>query len=186
MEKIKQYKSEDAYDRPWAMDTTLGLVYSSWGREHGVMSRFKNWKPPKIEHGVLNEYNWLVLYPDGLTLGKGSDIGALCVLMCQNGVDIGVDVQLGAGVKVYSGNTIDGKKGSVTIRAGASVGANAVILSGVIIGVDAVVGAGAIVKTDTVIPHREIWAGNPAKQIGKIVDGKRCYFSRAMWPETMG
>lgn len=147
-------------------------------------SRFKDWKPPKIEHGVLNEYNWLVLYPDGLTLEKNTDIGAFCLLMCKHGVVIDENAQLGSGVKVYSEDTISGCSGSVIICERACIGANSVILPNAVIRDGAIVAANSTVSG--LVPKNEIWAGNPAKQIGKIIDGKRRYFSRAMWPETMG
>ena len=38
--------------------------------------RFKKWDYPKIKHGKLTKWNWMVQYPEGLKLGKYTDIGA--------------------------------------------------------------------------------------------------------------
>ncbi len=47
------------------------------------------------------------------------------------------------------------------------VGANSIILKGVTIGDRSIIGAGSVVSKD--IPADEIWAGNPAKFIRKII-----------------
>jgi acetyltransferase-like isoleucine patch superfamily enzyme len=52
----------------------------------------------------------------------------------------------------------------------AIVGANVTILPGIKIGKNALIGAGSVVTKD--IPEGEVWAGNPAKNIGK----KKQYF----------
>ena len=53
---------------------------------------------------------------------------------------------------------------SVTIKKGAFIGVNSVILGGITIGVGAIVGAGSIVTHD--VPDHAVIAGNPAKRIG--------------------
>jgi acetyltransferase-like isoleucine patch superfamily enzyme len=50
-----------------------------------------------------------------------------------------------------------------TVKKGASIGANSVILPGVTIGEEAVVGAGSVVTKD--VPNRTTVVGNPAKPI---------------------
>lgn len=91
------------------------------------------------------------------------------------------DVLLSPGVHIYpsnheftdSTNPImyqgDTKPRVVTIKRGAWVGANAIILQGVTIGENAVVGAGSVVTKN--IPARVVAAGNPAKIIRKIKNG---------------
>jgi UDP-2-acetamido-3-amino-2,3-dideoxy-glucuronate N-acetyltransferase len=49
----------------------------------------------------------------------------------------------------------------VTLREGASIGANATLLSGIIVGRHAMVGAGAVVTKD--VPDKAVVVGNPAK-----------------------
>ena len=52
----------------------------------------------------------------------------------------------------------------VTIKKGAFIGVNSVILGGITIGAGAIIGAGSIVTHD--IPDHAVVAGNPAKRIG--------------------
>lgn len=54
----------------------------------------------------------------------------------------------------------------ITIRRGASIGANATLLPGITIGAKAIVGAGAVVTCD--VPERALVVGNPAKVIRYI------------------
>lgn len=51
----------------------------------------------------------------------------------------------------------------ITIKNGASIGANATLLAGITIGENAMVGAGAVVTKD--VPDNAVVAGNPAKII---------------------
>lgn len=53
----------------------------------------------------------------------------------------------------------------MVLEDGCDIGAGAVILPGVRIGQGAIIGAGAVVTSD--IPSYEIWAGVPARKIGK-------------------
>jgi len=48
------------------------------------------------------------------------------------------------------------------------IGANAIVLKGVTIGTGAVIGAGAVVTKN--VPPREIWAGNPARMVGRVTE----------------
>lgn len=54
----------------------------------------------------------------------------------------------------------------ITIKQGASIGANATLLPGITIGANAMVGAGAVVTQD--VPERALVVGNPAKVIRYI------------------
>lgn len=51
----------------------------------------------------------------------------------------------------------------ITVREGASIGANATLLPGITIGCHAMVGAGAVVTKD--VPDRAVVVGNPARII---------------------
>ena len=53
-----------------------------------------------------------------------------------------------------------------TVRDGATVGANASLLSAITIGTDSVIGAGAVVTKD--VPDKQVWVGNPAKYIKDV------------------
>jgi hypothetical protein len=48
--------------------------------------RFKNWKPPSIEEGKLNKYNWVVKHKKNLKLGYKSDVGAFTYINAKNNV----------------------------------------------------------------------------------------------------
>ncbi|MBY6198473.1 acyltransferase [Vibrio hangzhouensis] len=58
----------------------------------------------------------------------------------------------------------------ITIKSGASIGANATILPGITIGKNAMIGAGAVVTKD--VPKNTVVAGNPAKII-RHIEGKK-------------
>lgn len=55
----------------------------------------------------------------------------------------------------------------VIIKKKAVIGANVTILPGVVIGEYALIGAGSVVTRD--VPNREMWIGNPAKFLRKVM-----------------
>ena len=120
----------------------------------------KRWKPIKLEHNKLTDWNWMVQYPGNLTLGERIDIGAFCYINAHYGVTIGNDVQIGSHTSIYSHNSIDKVEGSVTIGDGACIGAHSTIMPGVKIGKNAIVGAYSFVKKN--VPEGgKVW-GIPA------------------------
>ncbi len=81
-------------------------------------------------------------------------------------VSIGDGVVLGNG-SLVSGNVITNGRirfGHVMIGAGATVGANSVVLPGSDVGDNALVMGGAMVMTNAKIPAGETWRGNPARK----------------------
>lgn len=56
--------------------------------------------------------------------------------------------------------------GKVLIKKNAYIGMNTLIIKPVTIGENSIIGAGSVVTHD--IPDNEIWAGNPARCIGKL------------------
>lgn len=64
----------------------------------------------------------------------------------------------------------DWKVVETVIEEGASIGSSVTILCGVTIGAGAIVGAGSVVTKS--IPPGEIWAGNPARFLKKVADGR--------------
>ena len=70
------------------------------------------------------------------------------------------DVTLGHGAIVHA----------CTVRKGALIGMNAVVLDGAEVGEGAVVAAGAVVLGNTKVGAHEIWAGVPAKKMNKAAD----------------
>lgn len=128
--------------------------------------RFRNWEYPEIKEGKLTKYNWLVQHKENLKLGKKTDIGAFCYINAKEGVIIEDDVQIGAGVKIYSVDTIGNKKGKVILKRNSKIGANSVIMPGVTVGENSVVGALSFVNKD--IPPNVVAFGIPVKIIKEI------------------
>lgn len=128
--------------------------------------RFKNWKAPKIIHGKPTTYNWLVLYPEGLKLGKNTDIGSYSLIVAKYGVEIGEDVQIGSHCSLYSFSTIDNKKGKIVLKKNCKIGTHSSIMPGVTIGENTIVGAHSFVNKS--LPANVVAVGCPAKIIKKL------------------
>ncbi len=119
---------------------------------------------------------------------KNAIIGSNCNINChtfiENDVIIGDNVTIKSGVFLWDGITLENNVfvgpnvtftndkypkskqypeqfQKITVREGASIGANATILGGVTIGSNSLVGAGSVVNKS--IPENEVWVGNPAK-----------------------
>ena len=133
-----------------------------------VGKRFQDWKPPKIEHGKLTKWNWVVQYPENLILGKYTDIGAFTYINAKFGVVIEDYVQIGSHCSIYSESTIDHKKGKVIIRKNARIGSHTVVMPGVTIGENTIIGAFSFVNKD--VPDNVIAYGVPVKVIRKLTE----------------
>jgi len=127
----------------------------------------KNWKKPVIEHGKMTKYNYIVQYPENLTLGKNSDIGEFTYINSEFGVDISNDVQIGSHCSIYSNSTIDKKSGPVVFKKNCKIGSHSTIMPNVTIGKNSVVAAYSFITTD--VPDNELWVGIPAKFKKKLV-----------------
>lgn len=109
-----------------------------------------------------------VIIGDNVTIKSGVQI--------WDGVEIGHDVFVGPNV-TFTNDLVPRSKQypekfkKTVVQRGASIGANATILSGIEIGEYALIGAGSVV-TKTVPPYT-LWYGNPAVQQGYITkEGK--------------
>jgi len=123
----------------------------------------------------------------------GAKIGENCNIcmnvFIENDVVIGNDVTIKCGVQLWDGlrvednvfigpnvtftNDLIPRSGQypdsflkTTLKCGASIGANSVVIAGHTVGEHAFVGAGSVVTKD--IPPHTVWYGNPAKQKGYI------------------
>jgi sugar O-acyltransferase (sialic acid O-acetyltransferase NeuD family) len=107
---------------------------------------------------------------DGASVGAGSVIAALAVVMVDTaigehvlinyGATIGHDARIGAWSSIMPGARISG---FVRIGEEVLVGANAVVLEGITVGDRAVVGAGAVVTKD--VPAGATVVGVPARSM---------------------
>src|SRR5512133_1010317 len=123
-----------------------------------------HWTNPNLDnndHIQMTPWKWTVIRADNLILGKGTDIGAHTVRLCQQGIEIQDKAQIGPNCSILSISTIDGKQGKVTIKRNARVGANSVIMPGVTVGENSIVGAGSVLTTN--VPDDQVWYGSPAK-----------------------
>ncbi len=132
-------------------------------------------------------WQFCVVLKDAI-IGNNCNICALCFI--ENKVKIGNNVTVKNGVYLWDGITIEdnvqiGPNVTFTndkyprakqafelqftrIKRNASIGAGSIILGGVTIGENAMIGAGSVVTKD--VPANELWYGNPAKFIRKIID----------------
>jgi acetyltransferase-like isoleucine patch superfamily enzyme len=113
-----------------------------------------------------------IKHPDRIRMGVGVRVGSECVLGAMGGIDLGDHVRISKGVMVETGGLNISRDPPynhiakpIKIESGVWIGANAIILGGTTIGRNSVVGAGAVVTKD--IPEDTIFAGNPAREIGK-------------------
>ena len=120
----------------------------------------KEWIKPKIEHGKITKYNFLVQYPENLKLGNFSDIGEFSYINAHFGIEIQDYVQIGSHCSIYSHSTIDEKKGPVKLMKNCKIGSHSTIMPNVIIGENSVIGAYSFVTKS--IPKNQIWFGIPA------------------------
>jgi acetyltransferase-like isoleucine patch superfamily enzyme len=141
-------------------------------------------------------FNFVNLYgceiDDGTKIGafveiqKNARVGKNCKIsshtfICE-GVTIEDEVFVGHGVMfindTYPRATANGALQTeadwavepIVIQKGASIGSNATILANVTVGAGAIVGAGSVVTKD--VPAGAIVAGNPARVLRKVEDGR--------------
>lgn len=139
--------------------------------------RFKDWTPPEINDGVLNNYNWIVQHKNNFNLGYKTDIGAFTYINAKNDVTIENFVQIGSHCSIYSVSTIDNKEGPVVLKKNCRIGTHSVIMPNVTIGENSIIGAFSFVNKN--IPDNVVAFGVPVKikreltaeEIEKLKDG---------------
>lgn len=130
---------------------------------------------------IIGRQQKTIFWVEG-TLKIGNNLGISCAaIICNHEIEIGNNVTIGGNTVIYdtdfhsllpeqrydkSQDKKNAKWGKVTICDNAFIGAHSTILKGVTIGQNAIIGACSVITKD--IPANEIWAGNPAKLIGKI------------------
>src|SRR5947209_17523522 len=126
----------------------------------------KKWTKPVIKHSKLNQYNYIVQYPENLKLGRNFDIGTFTYINANYGVEIDDNVQIGSHCAIYSHSTIDNKKGKVILEKNCKIGTHSTIMPGVKIGENSIVGAYSFVNKN--IPKNQVWVGVQVKFMYKI------------------
>jgi acetyltransferase-like isoleucine patch superfamily enzyme len=110
----------------------------------------------------------------GMRIGSRSAVGAQSFLAGQGGIDIGDDVLMGPGVRIFSENhahadidrpmrTQGEIRAAVSIQDDCWIGAGTTILAGVTIGRGSIVAAGSVVTRD--LPPFSVAAGVPARVV---------------------
>lgn len=111
-----------------------------------------------------------------LSVGNRVHIGVGCFIQASGGVEIGDNVIMGPGVKIWSMNHVYAdpdtpvhdqgyEKRPVRIGKDVWIGANAFIMPGADIGDGTIISANSVVGGKTILPY-SILAGNPARKIG--------------------
>jgi acetyltransferase-like isoleucine patch superfamily enzyme len=128
--------------------------------------------------GVGSRTYFQVFQTGKIYIGENSGISN-SALTSASSITIGKNVMIGSGCKIYDtdfhpihyADRINGNFNTVTkpivISDGAFIGGGSYILKDVTIGKEAVIGAGSVVTKS--VPDHEMWAGNPAKFIKKIM-----------------
>nr|WP_241018382.1 gamma carbonic anhydrase family protein [Paraburkholderia sp. Tr-20389] len=97
-----------------------------------------------------------------ITIGKGTNIQESAVLHA----DPGFPLTLEAGVTVGHQAMLHG----CTVKEGALIGIQAVVLNGAVIGRNCLVGAGAVVTEGKVFPDNSLILGSPAKVVRELTE----------------
>jgi acetyltransferase-like isoleucine patch superfamily enzyme len=125
------------------------------------------------------------LVREGTTIGAGSLVGTgvtiddKCTIGERVSIQTGVYIPTGSVIEervflgpravltndTYMGRTEDWLE-PVTIRRGARLGANCVVLPGITVGEDAVIGSGTVVTKD--VPAHSVVVGNPGRIIKQV------------------
>jgi sugar O-acyltransferase (sialic acid O-acetyltransferase NeuD family) len=116
--------------------------------------------------------------PESASLGAGSVVHAGTVLTAD--VWLGAHVAVMPAVVLTHDDVVEegatfgaGARlaGAVTVERGAYIGSGALVRERLRIGAGAVVGMGAVLTRD--VPAGEVWAGVPARRLGRAEEGRR-------------
>ena len=146
-------------------DVLPHIPFWSWRRAYLRLLGLKVGKGSFIMKRTYFMSPWLV------TVGKHSHINRGCTIDARAGINIGDNVSISHGVKLFTGSHdaqsphFNAVFAPITIDDYAWLGIGCIVLKGVHIGKGAVVAAGAVVTKD--VPEYTIVGGIPAKTIGQ-------------------
>ena len=134
-------------------------------------------------YNIIGRQQKMIFWVEGqLSIGNNVGISSTAII-CNHEIEIGDYVTIGGNTVIYDTDfhSLDpltradkkldklyAKHGKVTIENNVFIGANSTILKGVTIGENAIIGACSVITKD--IPANEIWAGNPAKFIKRMIN----------------
>ncbi|MCA9405241.1 MAG: N-acetyltransferase [Candidatus Omnitrophica bacterium] len=138
------------------------------------------WANTNIQNGAIIGKNCNIC--DGTFVEKGAVIGNNVTIKHYvsvfDGITIEDDVFIGSNIAFINDRFPRSNNGGnwtlekVTVKKGATIGTNAVIMCGITIGEYAMIGAGSVVCKD--VKRHELVVGNPGKVIGYVAkNGKR-------------
>jgi acetyltransferase-like isoleucine patch superfamily enzyme len=133
-------------------------------------------------YNIIGRQQKTIFWVEG-KVNIGNNVGmSSTAIICNHEIEIGNYVTIGGNTVIYDTDfhsldsseradkkldKLNAKSGKVKISDNVFIGAHSTILKGVTIGENAIIGACSVITKD--IPANEIWAGNPAKFIKKIV-----------------
>lgn len=140
-----------------------------------------------IPKNSYNPFTWIVGKPK---IGKGTWIGAFCLIDGQGGLEIGKGCDISCGAHILTHSTVKRcvserrydrvDRDPTRIGDHVFIGENATILKGSVIGHHSVIGAGAVVKEGSKIPPYSLAVGVPARivrnlkeEIAQLKESKR-------------
>ena len=177
MRKLVQAMMWDLFTREGRYLLVTSLVRSLPGEAGMVIRRIVFGRYFKKVGEGLAVYEGARIYgPDRLSVGRNCRIGLDNVIQANGEVEMGDDVLLGPGVKIWSVNHVSDRLDiaiwdqgyehkKVTIGNGVWLGADVFVMPGANIGDHVVVAAGSVVGAKDVEPGT-VLAGNPARRIG--------------------
>ena len=107
--------------------------------------------------------NTIIQCHDSITIGDNVNIGAGCMIMDTNFHSTDWEIRLDRRKDILDAKTAPVKIGNVCF-----IGARSIICKGVTIGDHSMIAAGSVVVKD--VPANEVWGGNPARFIKKIIN----------------
>lgn len=132
-------------------------------------------------YNLIGRQQKTILWVDGI-LSIGDNVGmSSTAIICNHSITIGSNVTIGGNTVIYDSDfhSLDplirqsekdrhyAKKRPVFIGDNVFIGAHTTILKGVNIGENSIIGACSVITKN--IPPNEIWAGNPAFFIKKLI-----------------
>lgn len=151
-----------------------------YGRGKFIFGKNVKINSSRMSNPIGGETKTVLFCSPGATISVGDNTGmSNCAIVAKQSVTIGDNVKIGGSVKIYDNDfhSLDAnernfgkdmpKCAPVVVKNGAFIGAFSIILKGVTVGENSIVGAGSVVTKN--IPDNEIWAGNPAKFIKKLI-----------------